>query len=266
MTNRSITSVLVIFLLIVVIKLGPIAVGVATFLVSIRGLYELYRAGQDKFSPISWVAYAVSVFLYIGYFIGGEFGLLLFIIQASLVVILAVSLFSKHSIRHLTFTYFGIVYILVPIFYVNLLMTHYGTRVLYFSFLIPVASDVFAYLVGRLIGKRPLIPDISPNKTIEGAIGGLVASIIFSLIYTVTLIPELFGYSVYLGLVGGVLSQAGDLIASKMKRDFDIKDFGNILPGHGGILDRFDSLVVIFPFMYFVIRMIGFTNINVPFY
>ena len=120
------------------------------------------------------------------------------------------------------------------------------------------ATDVFAYLIGMSIGKHRFAPNISPKKTIEGSVGGTLASVIITfialLIYknitgTDYNLPLALGYALICSLVG----QIGDLAFSYIKRSYGIKDFGNILPGHGGVLDRLDSLIFLSPFFYMLI-------------
>ena len=124
-----------------------------------------------------------------------------------------------------------------------------------YCFVIPFicswASDVFALVVGRIFGKHPLIPEISPKKTVEGSIGGVVFATAAMLLYGYLLdvfVESLSANYIVLGVMGLVLSmisQAGDLIASTIKREEGVKDYGNILPGHGGITDRFDSVYAV---------------------
>lgn len=129
-------------------------------------------------------------------------------------------------------------------------MEHHGV---FWSFLIMtciVASDAGAYFVGRAMGKNKLWPSISPNKTIEGAVGGVVLSIIAALIFAIGA-PHLIdiGTALLVGLIAAVAGQLGDLIQSAYKRVRNIKDSGSILPGHGGVLDRFDSWIIVFPLL-----------------
>ena len=113
-------------------------------------------------------------------------------------------------------------------------------------------SDTFAYFTGVLFGKHKLIPSISPKKTVEGAIGGVVFTLIAFVIYGLVL-NKAFSVSIpiytfiILGLLLPVVSQIGDLIASAVKRQYGIKDYGNLFPGHGGVLDRFDSVMLVAP-------------------
>ncbi|MBE6626855.1 MAG: phosphatidate cytidylyltransferase [Ruminococcaceae bacterium] len=124
-------------------------------------------------------------------------------------------------------------------------------------FIGPWVSDIFAYLCGRLFGKHKLIPEVSPKKTVEGSIGGIVFSAIAFIVYGM-IIQRFFASDVSfniitMAIVGAVISiiaQIGDLAASAIKRRFDVKDYGNLFPGHGGVLDRFDSVLLTAPVLY----------------
>ena len=120
----------------------------------------------------------------------------------------------------------------------------------------PWISDVFAYFCGRLFGRHKLIPEISPKKTVEGTIGGILFTPLFTVIsgvvmsYCVEEVQSVHVWSLVLaGVVVSAVSQIGDLIMSYIKRKYGVKDFGTLLPGHGGILDRFDSVLAVAPFM-----------------
>ncbi|NLB80545.1 MAG: phosphatidate cytidylyltransferase [Clostridiaceae bacterium] len=119
-------------------------------------------------------------------------------------------------------------------------------------------TDTFAYLTGRFFGRRKLLPHISPNKTVEGSIGGILGSCAGMLIYGI-IVQFFFNLTVnYLllfgmGFVCSVVSQFGDLAASRIKRQYGIKDYGNIIPGHGGIMDRFDSVIFTAPTIYLIV-------------
>lgn len=120
--------------------------------------------------------------------------------------------------------------------------------------LIPWAHDIFAYVVGKTLGHRPLVPLVSPGKTVEGTVAGVAASTAV----TVILAPKLgvpVAWAVPIGLVAGGAAALGDLGESVLKRAFQVKDAGSLLPGHGGIFDRFDSFLVAVPFIYLVLRI-----------
>ncbi|OYQ68185.1 phosphatidate cytidylyltransferase [Aerococcus sp. 1KP-2016] len=120
-------------------------------------------------------------------------------------------------------------------------------------------NDTFAYLVGRRIGRTPLAPKISPNKTIEGSVGGIVGAFVCTSI--VLYFSNPFGLSIFdnvvLAIVLGLTGQLGDLVESAIKRHYQVKDSGNIMPGHGGFLDRFDSLLLVLPIFYFLIPFLS---------
>jgi phosphatidate cytidylyltransferase len=123
-------------------------------------------------------------------------------------------------------------------------------------------SDTFAYFTGRFLGKHKLIPAISPKKTIEGAIGGVVfdmgAFALYGLILRSFFNFEIsYIYLIIMGAVVAVVSQIGDLLASAIKRQYEVKDYGFIFPGHGGVLDRFDSVMLVSPFLYILISILN---------
>ncbi len=137
-----------------------------------------------------------------------------------------------------------------------------GVWYLTYAVTVCFVTDVFAYLIGRFFGKHKLIPNISPNKTVEGAVAGVISAILFSLVGGLLL--ESYGnyeinyllLSVYT-FAASIIGQFGDLSMSTIKRIVGIKDFGNILPGHGGILDRFDSDLFVVPFTYLFCTVTG---------
>ena len=122
-------------------------------------------------------------------------------------------------------------------------------------------ADSAAYFVGRAFGKHKLAPVISPNKTIEGAIGGVLATVVLMLLYSLLLdvafgFDVIYGYAVIYGVMGSAISIMGDLSFSVIKRQMDIKDYGNLIPGHGGILDRFDSMMLVAPLTEVLLLML----------
>lgn len=126
-----------------------------------------------------------------------------------------------------------------------------GLALVFFVLLIIWSTDSGAYFVGRKFGKRKLWPEISPKKTVEGSIGGIVSAIIVAVIFQL-IFPLFSSYAVLLivVIVVSILGQMGDLVESALKRHYAVKDSGNVLPGHGGILDRFDSLIYVLPILH----------------
>ena len=120
------------------------------------------------------------------------------------------------------------------------------------AFAIPWSYDAFAYFCGRLLGRRKLLPRVSAGKTIEGAIGGMLGAMVFMFALRFALFPFLTPmHCVVLGAAGGIVAQVGDLVESLFKRDAGLKDSSSLIPGHGGILDRFDSVFFAAPFVYY---------------
>ncbi len=133
----------------------------------------------------------------------------------------------------------------------------HGEAVCFLSFVIPWVTDTFAYFCGRAFGKHKLIPEVSPKKTVEGSVGGTLCALLLTLLYGfligrfTSLTPNYLGIAVT-AAAGSLLSQCGDLMMSLVKRKFGVKDYGKLFPGHGGVLDRFDSVLCTAPALYFL--------------
>ena len=112
-------------------------------------------------------------------------------------------------------------------------------------------TDVFAYFGGFFLGKHKLCPNLSPKKTVEGAVSGVLGSMLCCGIFAAAVMPSWIMESVLIGLIASPIAQCGDLIASAFKRKMGIKDYGSLIPGHGGIMDRFDSVILTAPFIYY---------------
>jgi len=151
---------------------------------------------------------------------------------------------------------------LLAALYVGFLLPHVislrllpgGERWVFFAIACAMGADTGGYFAGRFAGRTKLMPRVSPNKTVEGALGALVGSVVLALFAWLVLPPHRTGLEalVFLGLSIGVLAQAGDLAESLLKRAYGAKDSGWVIPGHGGVLDRTDSLVLPFVFAYYV--------------
>ena len=137
-----------------------------------------------------------------------------------------------------------------------------GIYLLLFAFFASWMTDIFAYFVGSKLGKHKLCPKISPKKSVEGAIGGVLGSTLAGYLYGLILVHneiitnDLIYVFVLLGFFGSMVAQIGDLAASAIKRNYDIKDYGKLIPGHGGIMDRFDSVLVTAPIIYFMFTLL----------
>ena len=264
MKSRVLTSVAIIACtLSVVIFSEYIIYPVALAVLAVAAIFEILRVmGAEKMLPLSIPAYILgAVFPVLSYYVNSGLVLKFLLIFAAVIYLylmwsMGVSIFSKGKISFskIAEVFTSVVYVAVS--FTSLSLIRYTRdRVGVFSvalvFVICWICDVFAFAVGSLMGKHKLIPEVSPKKTVEGAIGGVVFSAIFCLIYGGVI--DLFFDHVtvnYLclfifGAVLSVVSQLGDLVASLIKREYGIKDYGKIFPGHGGIMDRFDSVLAV---------------------
>lgn len=155
-------------------------------------------------------------------------------------------LLSDMNINEFMIGMLSISYITFPIAFLYNLIRFSNEKYVWLIFLISFGTDTFAFFTGKLIGKHKLIPKLSPNKTVEGAIGGVIGASAVALLANHALEISLdFTHIIVIGVCGSIASQIGDLFASKIKRFCEIKDFGNIMPGHGGIIDRMDSIIAV---------------------
>ena len=256
MRTRVIAGLLLVPLFILIILGGaPLYVG-ESIIISIA-LGEFYKAFEQKdIKPLPYIGYAFSIYLLIKNYlqlpISYTYTLIFILFLISIIPILQV----KRNIIDIIVTFFGIFYVAVLIDFIILTMDDFlrGNIYIWLIFIIAFMTDTFAYFSGYLFGKHKLIPKVSPKKTIEGSIGGILGS---------TLMCIAFGYYfnidlrviIFLGLFGSIVAQIGDLFASSIKRYVGIKDYGKLIPGHGGILDRFDSVILVAPFVYIVINL-----------
>jgi phosphatidate cytidylyltransferase len=175
---------------------------------------------------------------------------------------------TKTATAHIATTILGVMYIGFLGSHLIMLREHplrinldygYGASFVFLAFVLTWAGDTGAYVVGSLFGRRPLIPRVSAKKTREGSLGGLVFSLAAALVAKETFASYLaMWHALALGLLAGVMGQFGDLFESLIKRDADIKDTSEMIPGHGGVLDRFDSLLFTAPLIYYFLAFVVF--------
>lgn len=213
--------------------------------VSVLGLHEYYNLLRP-YRPNVFVGYLGGVGVLAGAFFLGPSGILAGL--AGLVVLLFLwSLFGElgaHLVGRMAVTAFGVLWVCVGLAYLLLVrVLGHGLALTLLVLASTILSDTFAFFVGKAVGRHQLAPHISPRKSLEGAIGGLVGAVVAALIVKIYSPWLSTRDAVVFGLVVGLAGQWGDLFESAFKRDFRVKDSGTLLPGHGGILDRFDSLL-----------------------
>ena len=279
------SSVILMAVAITAMVLGEYVLFGVIVLISLIGLMELYRVVGVNRSKAGAVGYGIAVLYFIyqafTYFIMPEISLgdfmrhkVLFniwnnadlIIIALLIIILLdvyVLTFPKYNSEQITMVFFGFFYVVIALMYIfKTRQISGGEYAVWLIFIGSWGSDTMAYVVGRKLGKTKIAPKLSPKKSLEGLIGDIVGAalicIIFALIFRTQLLESfsnpilIFGLT---GAIGSVVSQIGDMAASAIKRNKGIKDYGTLIPGHGGILDRFDSVIFIAPIVYFMLTV-----------
>lgn len=257
---RTLSGALFIIIVIGAFLLGTIPASIVIGLFMTIALSEFYRMfkNNEASNPFSLLGIIIGILTYIGVLASlmnwVEFNLFIVFIPLFLIVFIPVLIRKNgNPILDVAITVMGWLYIVLPfsIFLLIYKLPNSNAEWLVISgmFLIIWSNDTFAYLSGRFFGKHKLFERISPKKTWEGSIGGFLFAIIAGLVYAFfTNQSFLFwGVGACIVSVGGVL---GDLIESKIKRITGVKDSGSIMPGHGGILDRFDAIMFAAPFFY----------------
>lgn len=234
-------------------------------IVAAISIYEYMGSFKGKCKPVEWIGYLSCVPIAFLHVIPKEHYLytlalsLIFIIAALFIQVVTTNM--KTKIKDIFATFYGIIYIVFFLMFIPLLNGVENGRFLIWYILIAAwGTDTFAYFVGCKYGKHKFTK-ISPKKSIEGSIGGTIGAIVISIVYTICInkYANLDVSYLFIGiatLILSILSQIGDLSASSIKRTVKIKDFGSLIPGHGGMLDRIDSIIFIAPFAYFLLTLI----------
>lgn len=248
-------------LMIVVFIGGYLLMGFC-LLVGLVGIFEFYKAFEKADLKASKV---IGLLALVGLYIinivnglklgeGSQEGILLwfFIVTIASLLYMFVD-FENRKPEEAFLTGFGVFYIGFFSFHIILIDQNAYSILIWLVFIVAFGTDIFAYFIGYLLGKHKLCPAISPKKTIEGAIGGVIGSTLLSVIFMLIIQAELLLHGILIGVLGSIISQFGDLTASIIKRKISIKDYGDFIPGHGGVLDRFDSVLFTAPFIYYYI-------------
>lgn len=259
MAVRVISSIVGFPFLAAIVVLGGIYLKLGLILVSMIGMYEFYNAVSKKIMPIHFIGFAMaSLYLFFIDINLNSYYRLALLGAVILCLLMIIFCYPKYNIFDVSVTLMGFFYIAFLLGNIFLLRIHKnGQYIVWLPFICAWCSDTGAYFIGCNFGKHKLAPVLSPKKSIEGAIGGVVSA---------ALGGALFGFAVFrffpleessfilgcafIGGIGAVFGQLGDLVASSIKRFTNIKDFGKIMPGHGGVLDRFDSVLFTAPIVY----------------
>jgi phosphatidate cytidylyltransferase len=259
MKTRILSSIIMLPLLALVFVGGRLLL-IGCFIIGAMGVREFYHGFESlKIKPSYMVANISILALYaINLFVPADNNYyMLWFLAVVIMSLLYLFNIENRELSDAMATLTGIFYVIFLSFHVTLVEQtgEYGILV-WLIFLTAFGTDIMAYFTGYAIGKHKLCPKISPKKTIEGSIGGILGSVLLCGLFGYFVEPRLLIHCIIIGILGGVVSQFGDLTASIFKRKMGIKDYGNLIPGHGGILDRFDSVLFTAPMVYYYIMLI----------
>lgn len=263
--TRLISGIILVLIALATIIYGGDVLFVTLLAISLIGMWELYRVMNVHTKILGVVGYGAAVLYYaLIQFDSQQYVLPL--AMAALIALMAAYVFTypKYKTEQVTHVYFGIFYVAVMLSCVYLTrMLPDGVYTVWLIFLCSWGCDTCAYCAGMLLGKHKLAPKLSPKKSVEGAVGGVLGAALLGGIYAAVVGKNLSISGnvilMYAGIcaAGAVISQIGDLAASAIKRNHEIKDYGRLIPGHGGILDRFDSVIFTAPIIYFLAAFIS---------
>lgn len=216
-------------------------------ILSLVGLGEFYKIFNDD-TLLKWgkkIGALVACYYLLSLMMEIEFK---FLTMIFIVVILLIMLFDNLKGEEAGLLAVGFLY--VPFLFSHLINEN-NPEAFYMTFAIAFATDTFAYAGGLLLGRHKLCPKISPKKTVEGAVSGIIGAVIVCVIYRYFICESIGIIYIIFIIIASIFSQLGDLSASLWKRKYGIKDYGTLLPGHGGVLDRFDSVLFVAPIVHY---------------
>ena len=255
--TRLLSGIVLVILALFLIISGHEILLFATLAISCIGMFELYRVFKMEKTVLAGVGYLAAIVYYCNLqwkFLPD----LMILFMAFLILLMFVFVFAypKFHADQVMAAFFGVVYVAVMLSFIYLTRSlPDGKFLVWLIFLCSWGCDTCAYCVGMLIGKHKMAPVLSPKKSIEGAVGGVAGAALLGVIYAAATQGKMAEYALICA-VGALISMVGDLAASAIKRNQNIKDYGKLIPGHGGILDRFDSVIITAPVIYYLAKMI----------
>lgn len=262
--TRLLSGIVLVLILLATGILGGNVLWGFCFLISMIGLYEFYRVFKiEKSLGIIGYLFAAAYYLALLYYkenVNGALFLALGLMAAAGVYVLK---YPKYNTEQMFSGIIGLLYLPMMLSYIyQIRIAEDGLYSMWLIFLCSWGCDTCAYCVGVLFGKHKMAPVLSPKKSVEGAIGGIVGAALLGAIFGVAVSKHLVMKNAPVSFAiicaaGAVISMFGDLIASGIKRQHGIKDYGKLIPGHGGILDRFDSVIFTAPMIYALLLVIG---------
>jgi len=262
MKTRVISGIILIAVMFILMMLGGDVLWLSLTVVSLVGVFELYRVMKIEKTGMGALGY-VGVLAWWAMVVRlNMMQVAVPILVVLLILELAMFVFSypKYQAEQLFASLFGVIYVAIMLSFLYLVRedVEHGKWLVWLVLIASWGSDTFAYFVGVLFGRHKLAPVLSPKKSIEGSVGGVLGAALLGAVFGLVLgyfveipssAPVIFAV---IGGVGSIVSQIGDLAASGIKRCFQVKDYGTLIPGHGGILDRFDSVIITAPIVYYL--------------
>lgn len=258
--TRLLSGIVLVAIALLTIMSGGYVLLLTLLCVSLIGMRELYNAmGVHKsgMDLLELAGYLGAVLYYGTVFLGFEkYGMMAVILSLVLLMFVYVFTYPKYQAEQVMSAFFGLVYVAVMLSFILLTRNlENGHLLVWLIFFCSWGCDTCAYCVGVLIGKHKMAPVLSPKKSIEGAVGGVAGAAGLGAAYAAIIYAPVVEYAVICA-VGALISMVGDLAASAIKRNRGIKDYGKLIPGHGGILDRFDSVIFTAPVIYYMAKFI----------
>lgn len=262
--TRLLSGILLVIIALATIISGGDVLFATLLMISFIGMTEIYRVLEISGTLLGGAGYVAAAAYYLLVRMGRT-ELIVMLTIAFLIGLMMIYVFTypKYRSEQVMLAFFGLFYVAFMLSYVyQIRMLPQGAFIVWLVFICSWGSDTCAYCVGMLFGKHKMAPKLSPKKSIEGAVGGVVGAALLGAAYAAIINRTVAGtdasiiqYAVICA-VGALISMVGDLAASAIKRNHDIKDYGNLIPGHGGILDRFDSVIFTAPIIYYMAIML----------
>lgn len=262
--KRLISGVILLAVTIALVVCGGNVLLFSLGAVSLIGQFELYRAMKLQNTVLAGIGYgAAAGYVLLLFFNRAEYQMIFLLLFLIVLMFYYVAAYPRYVIEQVAMVFFGFFYVAVMLLSIyQVRMSNTGLLAVWLIFIAAWGSDTCAYVVGVLFGKHKLPSALSPKKSIEGCIGGVLGAALIGFIYAVVFQDKIIGIGnpklafTLIGGIGSCIAQIGDLAASAIKRNHDIKDYGTLIPGHGGILDRFDSIIFTAPVVYFLIQVL----------
>ena len=256
--TRTISGIILLAVTIGAIAMSGPLLFIFMLIITLVGMFELYRVFQMEKSPCAAVGYLTGIVIN-AVILAGRTDAAVLALTGGFLVLMSyyVLTYPKHHVDEIVHAVFGMVYVGLMLSYIFAARKGMdGAYTVWLIFISAWGCDTCAYLTGMAFGKHKMTPVLSPKKSVEGAIGGVAGAGILGLVYGLIFADKLPEFSIpalaccLICLAGAFLSMMGDLTASAIKRNYNIKDYGRLIPGHGGILDRFDSVIFTAPCIY----------------